>query len=132
MFRLYTCSHHFAGYSTLKKNYKIQDNKTVGPTSRLHSNVQLYRTIKRYPGADKSLARHWKETSYSDQDLQHYTKTYGVQTTGIYSCGLYTVSLGHCNLFPSSVGLRPYQHPCTCKHITINNQQDATILIYLL
>jgi len=29
--------------------------------------------------ADKSSARHWKETSYSDQDLQHYTKTYGVQ-----------------------------------------------------
>jgi len=39
-----------------------------------------------YRGADKSLARPWKETSYSDQDLQHYTKTYGVQTTGIYSC----------------------------------------------
>jgi len=32
-----------------------------------------------YRGADKSLARPWKETSYSDQDLQHYTKTYGVQ-----------------------------------------------------
>jgi len=30
-----------------------------------------------YLGADKSLARPWKETSYSDQDLQHYTKTYG-------------------------------------------------------
>ena len=27
-------------------------------------------------GADRSLARPWKETSYSDQDLQHYTKTY--------------------------------------------------------
>ena len=39
-----------------------------------------------YRGADKSLARRWKETSYSDQDLQHCTKTYGVQTTGIYSC----------------------------------------------
>ena len=31
--------------------------------------------------ADKSLALPWKETSYSDQDSQHYTKTYGVQTT---------------------------------------------------
>ena len=29
-----------------------------------------------YRDADKSLARLWKETSYSDQDLQHYTKTY--------------------------------------------------------
>ena len=37
-----------------------------------------------YPGADKSLARSWKETSYSDQDLQQYTKTYDVQTTAIY------------------------------------------------
>ena len=27
-----------------------------------------------YRGADKSLARPWKVTSYSDQDLQHYTK----------------------------------------------------------
>ena len=47
-----------------------------------------------YRGADKSLARPWKETSYSNQDLQQYTKTYGVQTTGIYSCCLYAVSLG--------------------------------------
>ena len=30
-------------------------------------------------GAGKSLVRPWKETSYSDQDLQHYTKNYGVQ-----------------------------------------------------
>ena len=33
-------------------------------------------SIDWYRGADKSLARPWKETSYSDQDLQHYTKTY--------------------------------------------------------
>ena len=45
-------------------------------------------------GADKSLARPWKETSYSDQDLQHYTKTYGAQTTGIHSSCLYAISLG--------------------------------------
>jgi len=43
-------------------------------------------------GVDKSLARPWKETSHSDQDLQHYTKTYGAQTTGIYSCRLYAIS----------------------------------------
>ena len=47
-----------------------------------------------YRSADKSLAQPWKETSYSDQDLQHYTKTYGLQTTGIYSCCLYAISLG--------------------------------------
>ena len=29
---------------------------------------------KTYRGADKSLVQHWKEISYSDQDLQHYTK----------------------------------------------------------
>jgi len=46
-----------------------------------------------YRGADKSLARPWKKTSYSDQDLQHYTEIYGVQTTGIYSCCLYATSL---------------------------------------
>ena len=34
-----------------------------------------------YRGADKSLARPAKETSYGDQNLQHYTNTYGVQTT---------------------------------------------------
>jgi len=45
-------------------------------------------------GADKSLARTWKETSYSDQDLQDHTNTCGVQTTAIYSCCLYAVSLG--------------------------------------
>jgi len=50
--------------------------------------------LKLYRGADKSLVRPLKETSYSDQDLQHYTKTYGVQTTGIYSCCLYAISLG--------------------------------------
>ena len=26
-----------------------------------------------YRGANKSLVRPWKETSYSDQELQHYT-----------------------------------------------------------
>jgi len=48
----------------------------------------------KYRGTDKSLARPWKETSYSDQDLQHYTKTYGVQTTEMYCCYLYAISLG--------------------------------------
>jgi len=27
-----------------------------------------------YRGADKSLVRPWKEISYSDQELEHYTK----------------------------------------------------------
>ena len=51
---------------------------------RVHVISQV--SINIYRGADKSLARPWTETSYSNQDLQHYTKTYGVQTTGIYSC----------------------------------------------
>ena len=51
-------------------------------------------SIEYYRGFDKSLARPWKETSYSDQDLQHYTKAYGVQTAAIYCCCLYAVSLG--------------------------------------
>jgi len=76
--------------------------------------------LKLYRGADKFLVRPLKETSYSDQDLQHNTKTYGVQTTGIYSCCLYAISLdttivllslGHCSVFPSRFGLRTYQHP---------------------
>jgi len=46
-----------------------------------------------YRGADKSLALPWKATSYSDQELQQYNKTYGVQTTGIYSC-LCAISVG--------------------------------------
>jgi len=29
----------------------------------------------KYRDAEKSLARPWKETSYSNQDLQYYTKT---------------------------------------------------------
>ena len=54
--------------------------------------IYIYRYI--YSGADKSLARPWKKTSYSDQDLQHYNETFGVQRTGIYSCCLYATSLG--------------------------------------
>jgi len=68
--------------------------------------------ISNVQGTGKSLARPWKLTSYSDQDLQHYTKTYGVQTPGIYSrC---VVSLGRCSLSTSRVGLRTYQRPCIC------------------
>jgi len=47
-----------------------------------------------YRGADKSLTQPWNETSYSDKDLQYYTKTNGVQTAGIYCCYLYAVSIG--------------------------------------
>jgi len=54
---------------------------------KISSNQQAF-----YTDADMSLAQPWKETSYSDQDLQHYTKTYGVQTTGLYCCCLYAIS----------------------------------------
>ena len=58
--------------------------------------AQPWKEIRQYMyrGADKSLAQPWKETSYSDQDLQHSTKTYAVQTTAIYSYCLYAISLG--------------------------------------
>ena len=39
-------------------------------------------------GADKSLALPWKKTICSEQYLQQYTKPYGVQKAGIYSCCL--------------------------------------------
>jgi len=55
----------------------------------LGSDTSTLKRVRLYQGADKSLARHWKETSYSDQDLQQYTVTYGVQTTGIYSSCLF-------------------------------------------
>ena len=42
--------------------------------------------VNNYRVADKSLARPLKETSYSDQDLQNYTKTYNTipRTTTLY------------------------------------------------
>jgi len=52
------------------------------------------KAIISYRCADKFLALLWKQTSYIDQDLQHYTNTYDVQTTEIYCCGLYAISLG--------------------------------------
>ena len=41
-------------------------------------NSNFETTNNEIQGADKSLTRSWKETSYSDQDLQQYTKTYDV------------------------------------------------------
>jgi len=72
-----------------------------------------------YRGADKSLARPWKETSYSDQDLQHYIKIYGykqqeyIPVVCSHKSWYSVLSLGRCSWFPSRVGLRTYQHPCT-------------------
>ena len=53
----------------------------------------MYRDSLLFSGADKSLARPWKETSYNDQDLQHNTETYGLQITGIRFCCLCAISL---------------------------------------
>jgi len=61
-------------------------------------------------GADKSLGRPWKETSYSDQDLQHNSTNIFllfVRHKSWYS----VVSLGRCRLFLSRAGLVAYQHP---------------------
>ena len=66
-----------------------------------------------YRGADKSLARPWKKTSYSNHDLQHYTKTYGERHKSWYS----VVNLGRCSLFPFRVGLRTYQYPGMYVHM---------------
>jgi len=55
-----------------------------------------------YRGAGKFLSRPWKETSYNDQDLQYNTNTYGVQTTGIFSCCLYVISLGMVSILLST------------------------------
>jgi len=68
-------------------------------------------------GADKSLARPWKETSYSDQDLQHYNRlmVYKEQEYIPVVCMPQVwhsaISLGRFSLFPSRVALRTYQHP---------------------
>jgi len=67
----------------------------------------------------KSLARRWKETSYSDQHLQHYIKIYGykqqeyIPVVCSHKSWFSVVSLGRCSRFPSSLGLRTFQHPCT-------------------
>ena len=50
--------------------------QNVSVTPVIFFMVSLQQEYKR--GADKSLARPWNEASYSDEDLRHYTKTYGV------------------------------------------------------
>ena len=71
--------------------------------------------VEKLPGADKSLAQPSKETSYSDQELQHCTKTLATNNRNIFVLFLChkswysVVSLGRCSLFPSRVGLKTYQ-----------------------
>ena len=57
----------------VKYNFHILLLSAKGPV------IETYSTIL-YWSADKSLAPPWKETSYRDQYLQHYSKAYGVQT----------------------------------------------------
>jgi len=54
----------------------------------------MQKNLGSYRGADRSSAQPWKEKSYSDQNLQYYTKTYCLQTTAIYFRCLYAISLG--------------------------------------
>ena len=78
-----------------------------------------------------------RKKSYSDQDLQLYTKTHGIKKQEyipvfyaisrlmaykkqeyipVFVCHkswYRVVSLGRCSFFPSRVGLRTYQHSCT-------------------
>jgi len=81
-------------------SYRLITSFVIARTSCLLPPAQdtdFYKSF--YRDVDKSLALPWKETSYSDQDLQHYTKTYGTQTKYIYLCCLYAVSLGIFMLF---------------------------------
>jgi hypothetical protein len=80
-----------------------------------------------YRGADKSLARPWNETSYSNIFLLF------VRHKSWYS----VVSLGRCSFFPSRVGLKTYQHPgykyiCMCVCVCVQNLQFSYILFPIL
>jgi len=46
-----------------------------------------------HTGADKYLARPWKEKIYNEQDSQHYTKAYSVLTPATYYYCIYAISL---------------------------------------
>jgi len=70
-----------------------------------------------YRGAEKSLARPWKETSYSDQELTTlyqdlwHTNNRNIFLLFVHHKSWYSVvSLRHCNWFPTRVRLRTYQH----------------------
>ena len=55
--------------------------------------------------------------------LQHYTKAYGIQTTGIYCCCLYAISLG----------IVFYVHGSMHHELnSITVQQDATYSVYYI
>jgi len=45
----------------------------------LHSDISRRVSLSLYRGSDKSLARPWKETSYSDQDLRLRLKCDGTR-----------------------------------------------------
>ena len=58
--------------------FSFANNTSIHGT---YFDTRLLATTACTRGADKSLARPCKETNYSDQYLQHYSKAYGVQTT---------------------------------------------------
>jgi len=58
--------------------------KGRGTSDKVHLNTTIQAYQFTYTGVlIKSLARPRKETSYSEQDLQYYTKSYGVKAAGI-------------------------------------------------
>ena len=74
--------------------------------------------VTSYRGADKSLARPWKETSYGDQDLTTLrqdlwrTNSRNILLLFVRHKSWYSVvSLGRGSLFSSRIGLRTYQQP---------------------
>ena len=125
---------------TAYKQQKYIPTKTYGvETTEIYS----YQDLRRTNNSNIFLPR---LMAYKQQEYIA-TKTYGVQTTGIYSCqylwrtdsrnifllfvrhkswqeyiALFVrhkswysvVNLGRCSLFPSSVGLRTYQHHGSC------------------
>ena len=92
-------------------------------------------TDGQYRCADKSLARPCKETSHSDQDLQHYTKLRRTNNRNIFLLFVsrkswYSVaSFGRCSLFPSRAGLRTFQHPVLPLHEVDSCKDGITIRI---
>ena len=116
--RLYciaVCAHRIFPASKVRPSLRRFSQNSQIRNNVMYRSVILNSTqIGQYRGADKSIARTWRETSYSDQNSQHCTNTYGVQTTSVYCCCLYSlsvVSLGRSSLSLSRVGLRTYQHP---------------------
>ena len=85
-----------------------------------------------YRGADNSLARPWKETSYSDQDLW-LTNNSNIFLLFVRHKSWYSVvSLGRCSLSPSRVGLKTYQNPGNYLVTTVSTSSSSLKLVTVM